>query len=52
MLSICFRTEIPLFGNFVSKNEHCYIKLKFGTYTKVDIQNSKWMLICFVVGQK
>ena len=51
-VDLCFRPEIPLFGDFVSKNENCHIKLKFGTYTNVDIQSSMGMLTCFVVVQK
>ena len=49
---LCFRPEIRLFGNFVSKNENCHIKLKFGSYTNMDIQNSMGMLTLSALVQK
>ena len=49
---LCFRQEIWVFGNIVSKNENFHIKLKFGADNNVDIQNSIGMLTFFVLVQE
>ena len=35
-----FRPETHFLGKFVSKNQKCELKLKFGTYTNSNMQNS------------
>ena len=40
---ICFRLEIPFLSKFGSKNQNSQFKLKFGTETNSNIQNSMRM---------
>ena len=44
--------EIPFLGKFGSKNQNCQLKLKFGTYTNSNMQNSMVMFIYFVFDWK
>ena len=34
-----FRPQMPLLIKFGAKTENCHFKLKFGTYTNLNIQN-------------
>ena len=43
-----FGVEIPFLGKFGPRNENCHFKLKFGTYTNLNIQNSMVMFIFFL----
>ena len=36
----CFRSEVPFFGKFDSKIQNSQLKLKFGTQTNSNMQNS------------
>ena len=36
----CFWLEMPFLGKFGPKNQNCHFKLKFGTYTNSNMQNS------------
>ena len=36
----CFRLEIPILGKFDPKNQNCKLRLKFGTKTNSNMQNS------------
>ena len=38
--SLCFRSETPFLGTFGPKNQNCQLKLKFGTKTNLNMQNS------------
>ena len=40
----CFQPQIPFLGNFGPKNQNCQSELKFGTYTKLNMQNSMVVL--------
>ena len=44
--------EIPFFGKFCPKHQNCHFKLKFGTYTNSNMQNSMAMFIFFVFDRK
>ena len=44
----CFGVEIPFWGKFGPNNQNCNFKLKFGTYTNSNMQNSMVMFIFFV----
>ena len=50
--SSCFWLEIPFLGKFAPKNHSCHFKLKFGTYTNSNMQNSMVMFIFFVFDRK
>ena len=39
--------EIPFLGKFGPKNQNCHFKVKFGTYTNSNMQNSMVMFIFF-----
>ena len=41
--SFCFWSEIPFLGRFGPKNQNYQFKLKFGTYTNSNMQNSMLM---------
>ena len=43
--SFCFRPETHFLGKFGPKNQNCQFKLKFGTYTISNMQNS---LVVFI----
>ena len=47
-----FWVEIPLLGKFGPKNQNCHFKLKFGTYTNSNMQNSMVMFSFFVFDRK
>ena len=40
ILIVFFELEIPFLGKFGPKNQNCQFKLKFGTRTNSDMQNS------------
>ena len=42
-----FFNDTPFYGKFVSKNQNCVLKLKFGTQTNLTVQNSMVMLFFF-----
>ena len=44
----CFRLEIPFLGKYDPKTQKCQFKLKFGTKTNLNMQNSM-MLFTFCV---
>ena len=44
---ICFRLEIPFLGKFVPKNQNFQFKLKFGTQTNSNMENSMAGVYCF-----
>ena len=48
----CFRVEIPFLGKFGPKNQNYQFKLKFGTYTNSNMQNSMVMFILSVFDWK
>ena len=48
----CFWVEIPFLGKFGPKNQNCHFKLKFGTYTNSNMQNSMVMFILSVFDWK
>ena len=48
----CFWVEIPFLGKFGPKNQNCHFKLKFGTYTNSNMQNSMVMFIFLVFAWK
>ena len=41
---ICFRPKTPFLGKFDPNNQTCQFKLKYGTYTNSNMQNSMVML--------
>ena len=41
----CFWVEIPFLGKFGPKHQNCHFKLKFGTYTSSNMQNSMMIFI-------
>ena len=43
---------MPFLGKFGPKNQNCHFKLKFGTCTNSNMQNSMVMFICSVFDQK
>ena len=47
-----FWVEIPFLGKFGPKNQNCHFKLKFGTNTNSNIQNSMLMFIFLVFDWK
>ena len=47
-----FWVEIPFLGKFGPKNHNCHFKLKFGTYTNSNMQNSMVMFIFLVFDRK
>ena len=49
---LCFWPEIPFLGKFGPKNQNYQFKLKFGTYTNSNMQNSMVMFIFFVFDWK
>ena len=48
----CFWVEIPFLGKFGPKSQNSRFKLKFGTYTKSNMQNSMVMFKFFVFDWK
>ena len=44
--------EIPYLGKFGPKNQNCHFKLKFGTYTNSNLQNSMVMFILSLFDRK
>ena len=48
----CFRPETPFLGKFSPKNQICQFKLKFGTKTNSNIQNSKVVFTFSVLNRK
>ena len=44
--SFLFRPEVSFFGKLFPKNQNCLLKLKFRTYTNLNMEN--WMVILFV----
>ena len=47
-----FQPEIPFLGKFGQKNQNCQFKLKFGTETNSNVQNSMVVFILFVLDWK
>ena len=47
-----FWVEIPFLGKFGPKSQNSHFKLKFGTYTSSNIQNSMVMFTLFVFDRK
>ena len=47
-----FWVEISFLGQFGPKNLNCHLKLKFGTYTSSNMQNSMVMFIFFAFDRK
>ena len=47
-----FWVEIPFLGKFCPKHQNSHFKLKFGTYTSSNMQNSMAMFIFFVFDRK
>ena len=45
-------TEIPFLGKFGPKNQNCYFKMKFGSYTHLNMQSSIVMLTFSVLERK
>ena len=39
ILFLCFLVEIPFFGKFVPKNQNSHFRLKFGSYSNLNMQN-------------
>ena len=52
MLTFPFQTGKPLLGKFGPKNQNCHFKLKFGTFTNLNIQYSMMMLTFSFLDQK
>ena len=48
----CFWLEMPFLGKFGPKNQNCHFKLKFGTYSNSNMQNSMVMFILSVFDWK
>ena len=48
----CFWVEIPFLGKFGPKNQNCHFKLKIGTYTNSNMQNSMILFTFFVLERK
>ena len=48
----CFWVKIFFLGKFGPKSQNCHFKLKFGTYTNSNMQNSMAMFIFFVFDRK
>ena len=48
----CFWVEILFLGKFGPKNQNCHFKLKFGTYTNSNMQNSMVMFSFSVFDRK
>ena len=48
----CFWVEISFLGKFGPKSQNSHFKLKFGTYTNSNMQNSMVMFIFFVFDWK
>ena len=48
----CFRLETPFLGKFGEKNQNYLFKLKFGTQTNSNIQNSIVVFNCSVLDRK
>ena len=48
----CFSVEIPFLAKFGPQNQNSRFKLKFGTYTNSNMQNSMVMFIYFVFDDK
>ena len=46
--SFCFWLEIPFLGKFSPKSQNYQLKLKFGTYTNSNMQNSIMLFSFFV----
>ena len=44
----CFGVEIPFWGKFSPRSQNYQLKLKFGTYTNSNMQNSMMLLSFFV----
>ena len=38
-----FQPKVPFWANLIKKNQNCQFKLKFGTYTNSNMQNSMLM---------
>ena len=49
---LCFRAEVSFFGKFVPKDQNCQFKLRFGTMTSTNMQNSMVMFTFFILDQK
>ena len=49
MRFFCFRPKIPFLSKFGKRHQNCQFKLKVGTYTNLNIQNSMvvFIFICF-----
>ena len=52
MRFLCFRPETPFLGKFGPKNQNSLFKLKFRTYTNLNIQNSMVMFTFSAFDQK
>ena len=52
ILIVFFELEIPFLGKFGPKNQNCQFKLKFGTRTNSDMQNSLVMFTFSVLDWK
>ena len=48
----CFWSEIPFLGKLCPKHQNSHFKLKFGTYTNSNMQNSMVMFNFFVFDRK
>ena len=49
---LCFRPEKPFLGKSGQKNQNCQFKLKFGTKTNLNLQNSMMMFTFSVFEDK
>ena len=47
-----FQPEIPFLGKFGQKYQNCQFKLKFGTETNSNVENSMVVFILFVLDWK
>ena len=52
VLFFCFRPETPFLGKFGPKNQNCQFKLKFGTKTNSNMQNSMALFTFSVLDRK
>ena len=43
VITFCFKPEKPFLGKFGPENQNCQLKLKFGTKTNSNMQNSMVM---------
>ena len=48
----CFRPEKPFWGKTGQKNQNCQVKMKFGTKTNLNMQNSMAMFTFSVFDHK